>query len=498
MHSNRQNQVQALNGQAVAMARSGQPHLAEQLWTKALELDPGAMPIRTNLARLYFQLGRFEEVLKLSQDLQPDDSFPAAFAALIGQSALRASESALALRWLTVADRLRPNEAALQLSLSEALMACGHIQRAALILEALVQSHPDAVEPQLNLALALTESGFVLKATSCYSNLLARWPQHPAVLMNAARFHLDYGDRQLARRIVDELLVLDPHSRYARLLQAELCRHNGELEEARMHWQRLLDEQPSDLQVQLPLIFTAMDRGDWPEAAGRVLSAFTATHGAFPAQLLAAWADLPPSQRALTFPQWPLEYSSLVQQQQLFHSDDPLLSQWITWLTSDPSLIENRPGKPTVGGLQSHELLNRSDDQFSQSLLSYLSPAVEAYRHQHQDQFPFKLHENPSSLDRYSGWAVVLRPGGQQLRHTHPEAQISGVLYLSTPPKLAADASNEGSLWFSPNPLWQEPACGFTVNPRPGLLVLFPSFLPHETIPFVAEGDRICVAFNVS
>lgn len=498
MGSNCQQQVEALNSQAVTMARNGQTKLAEQLWSQALQLDPEAIPIRTNLARLYFQVGRFNDVLQLSRDLEPHHSFPAAFAALIGQSALRMSEPALALRWLTLADRLRPHEPTLQLSLSEALLACGHVQRAVLMLQALAQHHPDAVEPQLNLALALTESGSIAKAASCYSNLLARWPHHPVVLMNAGRFHLEYGDRQVARKIVDDLLLLDPQSRVGRSLLAELFRHDGNIEEARLHWQTLLDQDHSDLEAHLPLIFTSMDRGDWPDAAERLQRAFAHCHGPIPARLLSAWADLPPSQRQATFPHMPFEYSRLVQQHQLLQDGDPVLADWISMLMDDPSLIENRPGKPTVGGLQSHELLNRLDDQLSQSLLSYITPAVKAYRHHLQDEFSFNLDSNRSTTDHYSGWAVVLRPGGQQLRHTHPEAQISGVLYLRTPQAFSKDPSNGGDLWFSPNPRWQGAERGYTVHPRPGLLVLFPSFLPHETIPFVAEGDRICIAFNVN
>jgi Flp pilus assembly protein TadD len=498
MDASLQQQVEALNSQAVVLARSGQANIAEQLWSQALQIDPDAIPIRTNLARLYFQSGRFDDVLQLSHPLEPDRSYPAPLAALIGQSALRANQPAVALRWLTLADHLRPHEAVLQLSLAEALLACGHVQRARFLLDRLVERYPDAVEPQLNLALALVESGSIHQAASCYSTLLDRWPNHPAVLLNAARFHLEFGDQQLARQIIDELLVLDPTSRLARSLLADLCRHSGDLQEARLHWLTLLEQEPSDLEAHVPLIFTSMDRGDWPDAAARLQRAVNSINGPMPARLLSAWADLPPSQRALTFPHWPLEHSDLVLQQQLLHVDDPLLSQWMTWLRADPSLIEDRPGKPTVGGLQSHELLNRLDDHLSQSLLTYLSPAVAAYRQQQRDQFPFNLDDQESSSDHYSGWAVVLRPGGQQLRHTHPEAKISGVLYLSTPPTLASDGSNEGSLWFSPNPLWQESAPGLTVHPRPGLLVLFPSFLPHETIPFVAEGDRVCLAFNVS
>jgi uncharacterized protein (TIGR02466 family) len=102
-------------------------------------------------------------------------------------------------------------------------------------------------------------------------------------------------------------------------------------------------------------------------------------------------------------------------------------------------------------------------------------------------------------MTRFSGWGVVLRAGGKQIRHTHPEAEISGVLYLKIPTMFGSDvANNEGSLWFSPNPCFQNQVEGLTVNPQPGMLVLFPSFLPHETIPFVSEEDRICIAFNVS
>ena len=498
MEPDRQHQVEALNSQAVTMARNGQIPLAEQLWSQALLLDPDALPVRANLARLFFQAGRFEDVVELGRQLKPHHACPPALAVLIGQSALRLREPALALRWLTEADRLRPNEPSLQLSLSEALLTCGHVQQAARLLEHLVQRYPDAFEPQLNLALALLESGSLEKAAACYANLLSHWPQNPVVLINAARFYLDYDDRQLARKLIDDLLLLDPHSRGARNLLAELCRHEGDDDQSLQHWQTLLDQDPSDLEVHMPLIFSAMDCGRWSDAAQSLQRAFAHCDGPIPTRLLSAWAELPPSQRQNVFPHWPLEYSTLVHQQQLLHVDDPALSEWINWLRSDPSLIEDRPGKPTVGGLQSHELLNRLDDPLSQSLVAYLSPAVEVYRQQLQDVFPFNLGSRRSLVDSFSGWAVVLRLGGQQLRHTHPEAQISGVLYLRTPTALSNECSKEGHLWFSPNPRWQDPEEGFTVHPKPGLLVLFPSFLPHETIPFFAEGDRICVAFNVN
>ncbi len=36
------------------------------------------------------------------------------------------------------------------------------------------------------------------------------------------------------------------------------------------------------------------------------------------------------------------------------------------------------------------------------------------------------------------------------------------------------------------------------VEPRPGLLVLFPSYFLHETVPFTGEDTRISLAFDVA
>ena len=498
MESQNQQCVETLNTRAVNCARNGQTLQAEQLWSQALQLAPDAIAIRSNLARLFFQLGRFQSVLKLADGLDHESPVPAALAALIGQAALRCGLPALALRWLSSAERARPNEPSLLLSIAEALLASGLVDRSISLLQELVDRYPDALEPQLNLAIAKTEAGTIGQAQALYANLLAHWSQHPAVLLNAARFHRDYGDRNLARRVLEDLIRVDPSSRSARLLLADLCLHVGQLEQAQGAWQKLLELDPTDQEAYLPLIYTAVDQQDWNSAARQLQVAFDNCQGQSLTRLLAAWFDLPSDVRDAYFPHWSSDPQAWVQQHQLFQPGDPLLSQWITWLKADPSLIVDRPGKPTVGGMQSHELFNRIDDQLSQCLTDTLSPVVSAYRQQLGNQSSLFASLSGISMTRFSGWGVVLRAGGKQIRHTHPEAQISGVLYLNIPTMNGSDvANNEGSLWFSPNPCFQHQVDGLTVNPQPGMLVLFPSFLPHETIPFVSEEDRICIAFNV-
>lgn len=101
---------------------------------------------------------------------------------------------------------------------------------------------------------------------------------------------------------------------------------------------------------------------------------------------------------------------------------------------------------------------------------------------------------------RFSGsWSVRLRSGGHHSNHIHQMGWISSALYVSLPEKSPEDPADAG--WFTlgqPDKLigtslqaWRK------IEPRPGTLVLFPSFMWHGTVPF-EQGERLTVAFDVA
>ncbi|AUN32120.1 tetratricopeptide repeat protein [Niveispirillum cyanobacteriorum] len=95
-------------------------------------------------------------------------------------------------------------------------------------------------------------------------------------------------------------------------------------------------------------------------------------------------------------------------------------------------------------------------------------------------------------------WSSRLRDGGFHTHHIHPEGWISGVYYLQVPP--AADTGDQsGWLTFGVPNLGPEvslPAL-HAVQPKPGRLVLFPSYFWHGTVPFQDEIPRITIAFDL-
>jgi hypothetical protein len=101
---------------------------------------------------------------------------------------------------------------------------------------------------------------------------------------------------------------------------------------------------------------------------------------------------------------------------------------------------------------------------------------------------------------RYAGaWSSRLRDRGFHVNHIHPMGWISSCYYVAVPPAVGDTATREGWIKFGEpqlelplkNPIRR------AIQPAPGRLVLFPSYLWHGTIPFRDAAARTTIAFDV-
>jgi uncharacterized protein (TIGR02466 family) len=101
-----------------------------------------------------------------------------------------------------------------------------------------------------------------------------------------------------------------------------------------------------------------------------------------------------------------------------------------------------------------------------------------------------------------SAWANVNRRGDFNTMHTHPGATWSGVYYVDSGDSDPAAAGTAIHL-MDPCPTRTSsffPALtgsNIMFKPSPGLMILFPSYLPHAVQPHTGDGTRISIAFNV-
>jgi tetratricopeptide (TPR) repeat protein len=99
---------------------------------------------------------------------------------------------------------------------------------------------------------------------------------------------------------------------------------------------------------------------------------------------------------------------------------------------------------------------------------------------------------------RFAGaWSVRLNGGGYHANHVHPMGWISSALYVALPPDLGQGEAGFLTLGEPQAQLKLDLAPTRLVEPKPGRLALFPSWMWHGTRPFGA-GERMTIAFDVA
>ena len=137
-------------------------------------------------------------------------------------------------------------------------------------------------------------------------------------------------------------------------------------------------------------------------------------------------------------------------------------------------------------------------------VIAQLREAIRATVAEHVAKFPAPDPRHPllrrvRDPIRFSGsWSVRLHSKGFHANHIHPAGWISSALYIVLPPDIGKGDAGVLTLGEARAPNFPLDLAPFkTVVPKPGRLVLFPSYTWHGTRPF-DEGERITVAFDVA
>jgi tetratricopeptide (TPR) repeat protein len=164
----------------------------------------------------------------------------------------------------------------------------------------------------------------------------------------------------------------------------------------------------------------------------------------------------------------------------------------------NPTLGPDPRGKATRDGGQTRHL-RQPDAVAIEALIKQIKCAVQDYEQQLAASDTGFAQGRPK-VARLNIWAVVTGKDGRQKAHLHPAGWLSGVYYVAAPRPDGA-GRYRGPLILGAldpqahgvDPPWQTRE----IEPVPGRLVLFPSYVPHATQPSGVEGARISIAFDV-
>jgi tetratricopeptide (TPR) repeat protein len=168
-------------------------------------------------------------------------------------------------------------------------------------------------------------------------------------------------------------------------------------------------------------------------------------------------------------------------------------------VTNHPTLAFEPSKHTTKGGQQSDSLLLGEKGPVGQ-LEGWIRECVTTYLEAlpSDPQHPYLSHR-PDSF-RWNVWGTVLASGGHQTQHIHPGGWVSGAYYAQLPPAMEApNDQHVGWIQFGGAPdSWQlrRPLPLHDIEPKEGMLVLFPSYYYHRTLPFEGGTKRVSIAFD--
>ena len=460
-----------LNKKGVRAVLSGRTNEAEDLFRAAIKLKTSSFEAIFNLIKLFHISHRYQEAIQLFKESTSGkyiQDLPLQIIYIIGDCATKDSNLNSSCQILGLLYDSFPLNIEITCQFSSKLIKSGQLGKARFVLD---QTNPlSSNNPSLLTQLAIVESelGHYVRAEEIHLLLVHNHPDLFLSNFNYALFLSTIGRIDDAHRFLSRCLQIVPDAPEALSAIKKLSSSKDSL---------------------LSSIYGLIESKKYDEAIRELQSAKASIDPIF---YWAAICDIPAcalsnvEDLSLVSPFNQIEIIDIFDN---YEEKCSYLAVIEDYIKKQESLIWDRAGKPTRCGKQSHEILNGSQNQFiydlsrrlKKCMLNYMTPRPLLAQIATQKSIQYEL----------SGWAVSLANGGYQKRHIHPEAVVSGVFYVKLSDESRSDNQIEGNLSFPSS------HGSRMITPKEGMVVLFPSYLPHETIPLIKDHERICIAFNL-
>ncbi len=389
---------------------------------------------------------------------------------------------------------LRPESAVV---LARALIGAGALAEAETTLVSALTQAPRLLQAHLALAeLRWMATGDLASASAALRQAVRRHPSDPALLLGLAKVLGAAGDHGEACELAFDALMLVPGDGGVRLAAAQHALACGDASTAFILAETVYAERPDDRRSLESFCMAAL-------ALGRAERAYAAAGSALRAdpddQLAKALLAVAARVSGLA------DYARLHDYDALVASDlletPPGWSSLRGFLDDLKATLEARhrfrhsPYDQSVRGGGQIELEVDSADPVLGAFFASIRPRLEAYVHGSALRSGVLGSASPEIA---GAWSVRLRSGGHHASHIHPRGRISSAFYVDVPPTGFGE-DRRGWLYFGKPgfPVHPPLEADHHIRPEPGLLVLFPSYMFHGTIPFEAAEHRLSLAFDV-
>ena len=475
---------------------TGDLELAEAEFRRALELRPGFPQAGNGLGRVLIDRQRWQDALDVYDPLvkASPDSVPLRYG--YGTAKLESGEVEEALALFEALIGEGKDKPEIRFMRARALLELGQVESA---LGDLQVSHRDGPS---NFSLrTLASTYWMLEDIAAFDRLLEASSKNPDLVVTTAEILRQSGKPGEALAVLDsmrESAALPPESwSVAATAHIDL----NQPVEAEAAARECLDANPDDRLIRGSLITSLLMQGRADEAMhyihamreaepnGQHWIAYEATAlRIMGSEEYSHLVDLERFVRPYTLPV-PEGFESLDAFNAGFLA---ALERWHHYKTHplDQSLRD---------GSQTPRDLTTIDDRVIRAYVKALDIPIRQYMADVGRGEDHPLTARNTGDYRITGsWSVRLHGGGRHVNHVHPEGWISSCYYISVPEETQSGDSKAGWIKFAEPPFETTPATPPEkwVQPRAGLLVLFPSFLWHGTHPIHDGSVRVTAPFD--
>ena len=397
--------------------------------------------------------------------------------------------------------RGRPT-AALHHTHARSLMTLERFEQAEQALRECIRLAPRLAEAHNSLAqLIWMRTGNMIEATRVLDQVLEKYQHDDALWATKAALLQGAGDARggyacLAQR------AARPQAPPALLIRAGLAALEFEPSTALTLAEQAIRAQPSNPTARKLLCAASLGVGDGAAALAECANLLKAAPDD---QYLVAMQTT--ALRLLNDPRYEAfcDYGNMVMSQILETPPGwPDLASFLADLAAHLTALHSPHGHPLLyqslrRGTETTQDLSRSQDPVIQALFQSFAAPIARYR-DHIGEGKDALRRRNRGASRFNGsWSVRLHNAGYHTNHVHPRGWISSACYIQLPDSMRAGRTAEGILSFGAPGMVTMPALNaeLSVRPEVGLLVLFPSYFWHGTLPFQSDEPRLTVAFDV-
>lgn len=513
---------------------SGRIADAEAAYRQALQVDRRFKPARLGLIRTLNGAGAHSQAQVEAAALVHDDATDAEgwaelAAAFKGQGKFSEAEAAY-----RAALARRPSFAIARHNLGSLLSQLERADEALREIDRAVEAGLKGHAVHLNRAIALQQLGRFEESEREFEQAVQLAPAHVDTHARLAKLRFMRGDPDFTRSL-HAAVAANSRNSQLHLCQASLLRDAGRLPEATAAFQDAIAHCGEQPELLMGLALTAMDAGIPEQALAPAQAAVCAqpdylhvstclqsillslgrADEAMPL-ILRARALAPLHQehiaceataaRMLGLPRYHELYDydrfivpMMLERPDGFASIEAFCDELMGVLAERQQLAMHPLDQSLRFGAQTPRSLLADPHPLIREFLGLLSAPIAEYRSRLPQSADHPLLSRNLGEARISGcWSIRLHRGGYHLNHVHPSGWLSSACYVHAPADTRDTVARSGWIKFG-EPRYPTPGVEAErmLQPRAGMLVLFPSYMWHGTMPISTDEPRVTIGADV-